>query len=568
MKKLLLKKKFALLFFLLLLCFPTPFFAQLSGCIFRMETQANYRSAYLHNHNSPVLEIYSTTVPTKNVFDPDLITFCYSNDRRFNYPYAVSDNATYYADRDGDGFGSAAILSSAGQPIGTVVNNTDTNDFLLTYIDADGDGFGSSVIAPSGVTNNFDCNDANAAINPNAVEICYDGIDNNCDGIIDNGCIPIVAAVLPGQCGQTLVTIDSYVYANLVSNAEQYRFKVTNIATGEVQIIDRFLRVFRITQLNNYEFETAYKVEVTVRINGIWQPFYGTPCTVYTPTVTTQLNPCGITLSTMTQVIYADLVSFATGYRFRVTNIINPLDTQIIDRQLREFRMNLLTGIQYDTQYFVEIAVKKRDGVTYMPYGSFCIVRTPSFPSSFLEESQCNDYLAPSNDSAIFAVSYPGAEGYRFRLQNVGIGYSQTTDRVLRTISLNNFTGLTAGVTYSVKVALKVNGVWGEFSGKVCSVIVPSALKSLDAIIFAKERFEVLASPNPFSNTFAITIQTNSKELVYVKVYNMLGRAIEQSQFKAVDLQTLPIGDSYPAGVYQVIVTQGEISQSLRLIKR
>ena len=270
----------------------------------------------------------------------------------------------------------------------------------------------------------------------------------------------------------------------------------------------------------------------------------------------------------MTQVIYADLVSFATGYRFRVTNIINPLDTQIIDRQLREFRMNLLTGIQYDTQYFVEIAVKKRDGVTYMPYGSFCIVRTPSFPSSFLEESQCNDYLAPSNDSAIFAVSYPGAEGYRFRLQNVGIGYSQTTDRVLRTISLNNFTGLTAGVTYSVKVALKVNGVWGEFSGKACSVIVPSALKSLDAIIFAKERFEVLASPNPFSNTFAITIQTNSKELVYVKVYNMLGRAIEQSQFKAVDLQTLPIGDSYPAGVYQVIVTQGEISQSLRLIKR
>jgi hypothetical protein len=44
-------------------------------------------------------------------------------------------------------------------------------------IDNDGDGFSSFA----------DCNDNNAAINANATEIC-DGIDNNCDGVVDEGC--------------------------------------------------------------------------------------------------------------------------------------------------------------------------------------------------------------------------------------------------------------------------------------------------------------------------------------------------------------------------------------------
>ena len=44
-------------------------------------------------------------------------------------------------------------------------------------IDNDGDGFSSFA----------DCNDNDASINANATEIC-DGVDNNCDGIVDEGC--------------------------------------------------------------------------------------------------------------------------------------------------------------------------------------------------------------------------------------------------------------------------------------------------------------------------------------------------------------------------------------------
>ncbi|MSQ82710.1 MAG: hypothetical protein EXR77_07305, partial [Myxococcales bacterium] len=62
------------------------------------------------------------------------------------------------------------------------------------YADGDGDTFGSAaskclcVAAGSFiVTNKTDCDDSQASINPSAAEVC-DDVDNNCDGVPDNGC--------------------------------------------------------------------------------------------------------------------------------------------------------------------------------------------------------------------------------------------------------------------------------------------------------------------------------------------------------------------------------------------
>jgi hypothetical protein len=112
---------------------------------------------------------------------------------------------TYYRDIDGDGFGNPAVTTMAcSLPTGYVANNLDCNDGnsalnpnTIWYLDADGDGYytGASMTqctSPgagyryTGLTAGGDCNDGSAAINPAATEVC-DGIDNDCDGSIDEG---------------------------------------------------------------------------------------------------------------------------------------------------------------------------------------------------------------------------------------------------------------------------------------------------------------------------------------------------------------------------------------------
>ncbi|OUR91295.1 hypothetical protein A9Q87_10945, partial [Flavobacteriales bacterium 34_180_T64] len=61
------------------------------------------------------------------------------------------------------------------------------------YLDSDGDGFGDinntiqDCSTPIGYTDNSnDCDDANNAVNPDAIEILCNGIDENCNGMADD----------------------------------------------------------------------------------------------------------------------------------------------------------------------------------------------------------------------------------------------------------------------------------------------------------------------------------------------------------------------------------------------
>ena len=133
------------------------------------------------------------------------------------------DAITWYADVDRDGYGdSASLIVACDQPTGWVADGTDCNDLdtatnpgasescdgvdndcdgavdeddavdgATWYADADGDGYGdpasttTACSQPSGyITDSSDCDDADGTINPGVSESC-DGVDNDCDGTVD-----------------------------------------------------------------------------------------------------------------------------------------------------------------------------------------------------------------------------------------------------------------------------------------------------------------------------------------------------------------------------------------------
>lgn len=68
------------------------------------------------------------------------------------------------------------------------------------YRDADGDGYGNPNVSvqacsvpPGYVSDNTDCDDTHASVHPGAPEI-WDGLDNNCDGTIDEGFVTLSIA--------------------------------------------------------------------------------------------------------------------------------------------------------------------------------------------------------------------------------------------------------------------------------------------------------------------------------------------------------------------------------------
>jgi hypothetical protein len=166
----------------------------------------------------------------------------------------------YYVDADHDGYGSTvtASLCSRTAPLGYSTNNTDCNDNdplihapIAYFVDYDRDGYGSSTVvmlcasnAPAGyATNSLDCNDSNAVIHPHAIDICGNGIDEDCSGsdsvcgintIVWNGSVSTAWNTAANWTPS--IVPDSIAFSVIIPNKVRKPVTSTNVSVLNLQI--------------------------------------------------------------------------------------------------------------------------------------------------------------------------------------------------------------------------------------------------------------------------------------------------------------------------------------------
>lgn len=215
------------------------------------------------------------------------------------------------------------------------------------------------------------------------------------------------------NCGITLPSVSSRIYAFGIPLIDSYKFRVTR--NTYVDSVVTNVRNFRLTDLpnfaNNLEYGAAYTVEVALEFNGDFTP-YGVQCDVFTPSAETQLRAdfCGVTLATVGQNIFADAVAGAQQYRFEIDN----------GNGITEFTSNnrwfslVNAGVSApNTIYTIRVAI----GVNsfFYPYGAACTVQTPGVmmaENTGIQESTLNEAIVLQNsishDTETNSVAFDG----------------------------------------------------------------------------------------------------------------------------------------------------------------
>jgi len=386
---------------------------------------------------------------------------------------------------------------------------------------------------------------------------------------------PPTTKLQTAYCGITETSLNQVLYCDAVVGATQYRYELTDISNNNVYVYVRTTNLtnFQMDWVPNVTYSKTYSIKAAAYVGGVWLA-YGSACNVTTPappTTKLQTAYCGITETSLSQVLYCDAVVGATQYRYELTDISNS-NVYIYTRttNLTNFQMSWVSSVGYGKTYSIKVAAYV--GGVWLAYGVACNVTTPGAPTTKLASGSCN-IVESSFNQVLYCDAVTGATQYRYELTDISNSnvyfYTRTTN--LTNFQMNWVTGVTTSKTYDVRVTSYVGGTWLAY-GPVCSVTTAASLvfdggeatlpgESSNERKSAAEGISLNLFPNP--NDGHVYLQVNHD--AQLTVSNLLGEIVYEGSVTNGSNELYFI-DVRP-GMYIVTVSDGVQTKQVRMIK-
>jgi hypothetical protein len=211
-----------------------------------------------------------------------------------------------------------------------------------------------------------------------------------------------------------------------------------------------------------------------------------------------------------------------------------------------------------------------------------CSTVTASYVSVFIVAKPIAKSISSNVTSPAGGVSAPICTTNPLKTLTIGAGASGAiqwhTSTTSSTTGFSTIVGQTGGGYVITNPAVGANYYRVSFTNS-CGVTVYSPAVTVhykncgiakvgnEVPVATSDAFFAVAYPNPSSKNFSLSLTTVSDEQVGIKVYDMTGKLIDERLVKLSAIAELHFGENYPSGIYNVIVTQGSETITVRVVK-
>ena len=470
----------------------------------------------------------------------------------------------YYVDTDADGFGAGTAVNACAQPVGYVLTNTD-------------------------------CNNTNANIKPGIAELCTTAYDDNCNGLINEGCvtagenpsnaISITTSIWPACTATTgtLVGASASTSAQTICLTGEDRWHqfvatsegvsiVVNSTTANIVIELQTAAGVLVAQenavsglggeiLNHYGLTAGQVYKVGVRnYNSAQGTGTYSICAKMLKRGGCDYGPGPYTLCQYFKATWAGATG--TNYTYTFTGVSGPASGNVYTRTQNSdicVLSNVLPTLPYGSTYNVLITniytINDGAGVAEnisVPALSPCTMSTTAQPVTVLRTTdQCA--AGPRFRGAVVAALpwVCGSTNWRWEFtelnaagQPVGLPITVNRGAASNYITLSTIAQLQYGKTYNVRTApiLSYTGTNYQWGTTACMSIVGTAgmiaeggseSESSTKVEIANE-VNMSLYPNPTHGTDVnINLSGVTSENVQIRVVDAMGRQVWSNRYSA-----------------------------------